>query len=105
VLELVRWIISSLDVVLIHLLFENSGDDATKLLAFLLRQFSRLLRDCVQFRILMHDPLDGLCRRVLSHKEWDLFNPLLRYQGKDFVSSFLVGDLSGGETGVDLLLF
>jgi hypothetical protein len=53
----------------------------------------------------MHDPLDGLCRRVLSHKEWDLFNPLLRYQGKDFVSSFLVGDLSGGETGVDLLLF
>jgi hypothetical protein len=62
----------SLDVVLIHLLFENPRDDTAKLLALLLRQFSRLLCDSVQIRILICDPLNGLCRRVVPHKERDL---------------------------------
>ena len=35
----------------------------------------------------------------------DLFNPLLRHQGKDFICCLLVGDLRSGETSVDLFLF
>ena len=76
---------SSFDVVLIHLLFENPRDDTAKLLAFLLRQFSRLLCDRVQIRILIRDPLDGLRRRVLSHEEWDLLRIPTQIMGASFV--------------------
>ena len=93
------------DIVLVHLLFEDIRDDRSKLLTLFFRQLSRVLCDCIQLRILIGDPLDGFCRCVLSHEERDLLDPLLRDESKDLVSGLFITDLSGGKTGVDLFLF
>jgi hypothetical protein len=94
-----------LDIVLVHLLFEDIRDDRSKLLTLFFRQFSRVLCDCIQLRILIGDPLDGFRRCVLSNEERDLLDPLLWDESKNLVSRLFITDLSGGETSVDLFLF
>ena len=94
-----------LDIVLVHLLFEDIRDDRSKLLTLFFRQFSRVLCDCIQLRILIGDPLDGFRRCVLSHEEGDLLDPLLWDESKDLVSGLFITDLSGREASVDLFLF
>lgn len=84
-----------LDIVLVHLLFEDIRDDRSKLLTLFFRQLSRVLCDCIQLRILIGDPLDGFRRCVFSHKEGDLLDPLLWDESKDLVSGLLVGDIGG----------
>ena len=93
------------DVVLVHLLFEDIRDDRSKLLTLFFRQFSRVLCDCIQLRILIGDPLDGFRRCVFSHEEGDLLDPLLWDESKNLVSDLFITDLSGGKAGVDLFLF
>ena len=90
---------------LVHLLFEDIRDDRSKLLTLFFRQFSWILYDCIQLRILLGDPLDGFRRCVLSHEEGDLLDPLLWDESKDLVSRLLITNLSGGKAGVDLFLF
>ena len=90
---------------LVHLLFEDIRDDRSKLFTLFFRQFSWVLCDCIQLRILIGDPLDCFRRCMLSHKEGDLLDPLLWDESKDLVSGLFITDLSGGETGVDLFLF
>lgn len=84
-----------LDIVLIHLLFENIRDDRSNLLTLFFRQLSRVLCDCIQLRILIGDPLDGFCRCMLSHEEGNLLDPLLWDESKNLVSSLLVGNIGG----------
>ena len=78
----------------VHLFFKDSCHNHAELFSFFFRKVSLTFRHGIKFRVLLSYTLNCLGRRMPSDKEWNAFDPFLRYKGKQLLRRFLIRNLS-----------